>query len=85
MPVLEAMHRGVPMACADATSLPEVAGDAGLLFDPLSVDAIAAAITRLLDEPGCANASRRRAERARRASPGRRRPTARGPSTSGVR
>ncbi len=50
MPVLEAMHRGVPTACADATSLPEVAGDAGLLFDPRSVDAIAAAVTRLLDD-----------------------------------
>jgi glycosyltransferase involved in cell wall biosynthesis len=48
MPVLEAMHRGVPTACADATSLPEVAGDAGLLFDPRSVDAIAAAVSRLL-------------------------------------
>jgi glycosyltransferase involved in cell wall biosynthesis len=50
MPVLEAMHRGVPVACARATSLPEVAGDAALLFDPLSVDAIAAAIDRLLDD-----------------------------------
>ena len=54
MPVLEAMRRGVACACADATSLPEVAGDAALLFDPLSVDAIAAAISRLLDEPGLA-------------------------------
>ena len=54
MPVLEAMHRGVPVACSDATSLPEVAGDAALLFDPLSVDAIAAAISRLLEEPGLA-------------------------------
>jgi glycosyltransferase involved in cell wall biosynthesis len=54
MPVLEAMARGVPVACADATSLPEVAGDAALLFDPTSVEAIAAAIARLLDEPGYA-------------------------------
>jgi glycosyltransferase involved in cell wall biosynthesis len=52
MPVLEAMRRGVPVACADATSLPEVAGDAGLLFDPLSVDAIGAAIRHLLEDPG---------------------------------
>ena len=34
MPVLEAMRRGTPVACADATSLPEVVGDAALLFDP---------------------------------------------------
>jgi glycosyltransferase involved in cell wall biosynthesis len=50
MPVLEAMRRGVPTACADATSLPEVAGDAALLFDPRSVDAIRAAIATLLDD-----------------------------------
>jgi glycosyltransferase involved in cell wall biosynthesis len=55
MPVLEAMHRGVPTACADATSLPEVAGDAALLFDPRSVDAIAAAVSRLLGDPGLAS------------------------------
>ena len=34
LPVLEAMARGVPVACSDRASLPEVAGDAALLFDP---------------------------------------------------
>jgi glycosyltransferase involved in cell wall biosynthesis len=48
LPVLEAMRRGVPVACADATSLPEVAGDAALLFDPLAEQAIAAAVSALL-------------------------------------
>jgi glycosyltransferase involved in cell wall biosynthesis len=48
MPVLEAMRRGTPVACADATSLPEVVGDAALLFDPTDADAIAAAAGRLL-------------------------------------
>ena len=48
MPVLEAMRRGTPVACADATSLPEVVGDAALLFDPYSVEAIAAAARTLL-------------------------------------
>lgn len=48
LPVLEAMARGLPVACSAATSLPEVAGDAALLFDPMSVDAIAAAIAHLL-------------------------------------
>ena len=52
MPVLEAMRRGVPVACADATSLPEVAGDAALLFDPRSVEAIAAACEHVLHDPG---------------------------------
>ncbi len=52
MPVLEAMARGVPVACSDATSLPEVAGDAALLFDPYDTDAIATAVRRLLDGGG---------------------------------
>jgi glycosyltransferase involved in cell wall biosynthesis len=52
LPVLEAMQRGVPVACADRTSLPEVAGGAALLFDPEEPAEIAAAIERLLtDEP----------------------------------
>lgn len=49
-PVLEAMARGVPVACSDATSLPEVGGPAALYFDPLSTSEIAAAITRLLSD-----------------------------------
>jgi glycosyltransferase involved in cell wall biosynthesis len=54
LPVLEAMARGVPVACADASSLPEVAGDAALLFDPHDEPAIAQAISRLLGEPALA-------------------------------
>jgi glycosyltransferase involved in cell wall biosynthesis len=52
LPVLEAMARGVPVACADASSLPEVAGRAALLFDPRSAEQIADAITRLIEQPG---------------------------------
>ena len=47
-PVLEAMDRGVPVACSNRSSLPEVAGDAALLFDPESPGAIADAIEQLL-------------------------------------
>jgi glycosyltransferase involved in cell wall biosynthesis len=50
LPVLEAMERGLPVACSDRSSLPEVAGDAALLFDPESTPAIAAAIRRLLGD-----------------------------------
>ncbi len=50
LPVLEAMARGVPVACSDRSSLPEVAGAAALLFDPSSEAAIAGAITRLLED-----------------------------------
>ena len=48
LPVLEAMARGVPVACSNASSLPEVAGDAALLFDPHDRPAIAAAIEKLV-------------------------------------
>lgn len=48
LPVLEAMARGVPVACSNASSLPEVAGDAALMFDPYDEHAMARAIERLL-------------------------------------
>jgi glycosyltransferase involved in cell wall biosynthesis len=59
LPVLEAMARGVPVACSNASSLPEVAGDAALMFDPRDSAAIASAIERLLADP--AEAARLRA------------------------
>jgi glycosyltransferase involved in cell wall biosynthesis len=52
LPVLEAMARGVPVACSSASSLAEVADGAALLFDPLDVPGMAAAIRRLLDHGG---------------------------------
>jgi glycosyltransferase involved in cell wall biosynthesis len=50
LPVLEAMARGVPVACSNAASLPEIAGDAALLFDPRDEAAIAEALRRLLGD-----------------------------------
>lgn len=50
--VAEAMARGVPVACADATALPETAGGAAVLFDPRSVEAIAAGIREALERSG---------------------------------
>lgn len=50
IPVLEAMRRGTPVACSDTTSLPEVAGDAALMFDPTDTTAIASAIERMLSD-----------------------------------
>lgn len=49
-PILEAMRRGVPVACSDRSSLPEVAGDAALFFDPEDPQAIADAISVLLSD-----------------------------------
>jgi glycosyltransferase involved in cell wall biosynthesis len=50
LPVLEAMIRRLPVACSDISALPEVAGDAALLFDPRDPGAIAAAVERLLTD-----------------------------------
>jgi glycosyltransferase involved in cell wall biosynthesis len=50
LPVLEAMARGVPVACSGRGSLDEVAGRAALRFDPESEPDIAAAIERLLTD-----------------------------------
>jgi glycosyltransferase involved in cell wall biosynthesis len=52
LPVLEAMARGVPVACSNASSLPEVAGDAAVMFDPHRPAQIAAALGRLLTDAG---------------------------------
>jgi glycosyltransferase involved in cell wall biosynthesis len=50
LPVLEAMHCGIPVVCARAASLPEVAGDAALWVTPDDHDGFANAITRVLDD-----------------------------------
>jgi len=50
LPVLEAMAAGIPVACSNRSSLPEVAGGAALLFDPDDAGSIAAAIERLLSD-----------------------------------
>ncbi len=66
LPVLEAMARGVPVACSNASSLPEVAGDAALSFDPYDQAAIAEALEALLlqDERARAHARARGLARA---------------------
>jgi len=50
LPVLEAMACGTPVVCSKTSSLPEVAGDAALLVDPLDTDALADAIIRTLTD-----------------------------------
>jgi glycosyltransferase involved in cell wall biosynthesis len=51
LPILEAMAAGTPVACADRASLPEVAGDAALLFNPDDQRSVTGALRRLLDDP----------------------------------
>ena len=50
LPAAQAMRTGTPVIASDRSSHPEVVGDAGLLVDPLDVDAIADAMTRLADD-----------------------------------
>jgi glycosyltransferase involved in cell wall biosynthesis len=51
LPPLEAMACGTPVVTSTASSLPEVVGNAGLLVDPTDVEALAAAMERVLSEP----------------------------------
>ena len=50
LPVLEAFACGTPVLASTAGALPETAGGAALLVDPLSADAIAEGIARLLGD-----------------------------------
>ena len=49
LPPLEAMAAGVPVLTGNLTSLPEVVGDAGIMVDPMDVDAIANGLRQLVD------------------------------------
>jgi len=50
MTVLEAMQCGCPVACSSRTALPEVAGEAALLFDPREPEAFGEAIGRISND-----------------------------------
>lgn len=50
IPPLEAMACGTPVVCSNASSLPEVVGDAALLFDPLNAKELAKDIERLSED-----------------------------------
>jgi len=54
LPVLEAMSRGVPSVVSASSSLPEVAGEAAVPVDPMSVAGLAEAIEQVITDPGLA-------------------------------
>ncbi|MBK7937507.1 MAG: glycosyltransferase family 4 protein [Lewinellaceae bacterium] len=54
LPVLEAMYCDTPVLAANTTSLPEIAGTAALLVDPLSENAIAEGLLKLWADPSYA-------------------------------
>ncbi|WP_173977757.1 glycosyltransferase family 1 protein [Magnetospirillum sp. UT-4] len=49
-PLVEAMACGAPVACSNAAAMPEIVGDAALLFDPLDAAAMREALARLLGD-----------------------------------
>jgi len=51
MPVAESMACGTPVLASNASSLPEAAGDAGILIDPLDVTAWSTAIQEMAAQP----------------------------------
>ena len=51
LPLAEGMQYGLPLLTSNRSCLPEVAGDAGLLVDPISIQDIATGMTRLATEP----------------------------------
>jgi glycosyltransferase involved in cell wall biosynthesis len=51
LPILEAMGRGLPVACSNVSALPEVAGGAARLFNPALPEQIATALVELLTDP----------------------------------
>ena len=55
LPPLEAMACGTPVVTSNVSSLPEVVGDAAVLVDPHDGEAIAAGLSRILDDPAFAN------------------------------
>ncbi len=52
LPVVEAMASGCPVVCSGRTSLPEVAGDAALYFDPDAVEVMVAQLSACWNDPG---------------------------------
>lgn len=67
LPVLEAMHCGCPVLCAKTASLPEVAGEAALYFDPLNSHRLAETVNTFLRRPDLQEELRRKGiERAAR-------------------
>ena len=66
LPVLEAMASGVPVACSNISSMPEVAGDAAALFDPYDEEAIEDALRQMLtNDERLRDAARRGLDRSR--------------------
>ena len=65
LPVLEGLACGLPIACSNTSSLPEVAGRFAYGFDPENVDAMAEALYKALTEPTDFNSRMQRHQHAK--------------------
>ena len=63
LPIFEAWQAGLPVACSNATALPEQVRDAALMFDPTSSESIAHAVGRMATESELRRDLRRRGNR----------------------
>jgi len=59
LPVLEAMTYGVPVVVSNSSSLPEIAGEAGIYVDPAHVTSIAEGLSKALAEKGTVAGNKR--------------------------
>jgi len=60
LPVLEAMACGCPVISSNASSLPEVTGDAALLVDPMDMEGLAKKMNRVLSDQTLSDDMRKR-------------------------
>lgn len=60
LPPLEAMAHGLPVVSSDRTAMPEILGDAALLVNPDDIQATAASVRRIVEEPDLATTLRTR-------------------------
>ncbi len=66
LPPLEAMACATPVIASNSSSIPEVVGDAGILINPLDVDALSQALLRIeMDEDLCQTLSQKGLQRAK--------------------
>lgn len=66
LPIIEAMTFGKPVLAGNSSAMPEMAGDAGLLVDPISIEDITRGLKRMMTDAALrtrlADAARRRAK-----------------------
>jgi glycosyltransferase involved in cell wall biosynthesis len=68
LPVLEGLACGLPIAASNNSSIPEVAGDLAVYFDPLNVESMAEALFAVMNAPVDSTSRRQRHEHARQFS-----------------